>query len=80
MKIYHALKRALGLGPVLHPVEQGMAKRWIKQRLLAVFPELRGNPRALEAAYRSLSLEPRAGGPDEMETVFEIQVHREPDR
>jgi hypothetical protein len=79
MKVYHALKRALGFGPVVHPIDQGMAKRWVKQRLLAVFPELRGNPRALEAAYRSLSLEPRPGGPDEMETVFELQVHRDPD-
>ncbi len=79
MKLYHAIKKAFGFGPVVHPVDRGLAKRWIKQRLLAVFPELRGNPRALEAAYHSLSLEPRAGGEGEDETVYELQVHREPE-
>jgi hypothetical protein len=79
MKFYAAFKRALGLAPVVHPVDRGLAKRWIKQRLLAVFPELRGNPKALEAAYRALSLEPRPGGPGDAETVFELQVHREPE-
>ena len=67
-----AFKRALGLAPVVHPVDRGLAKRWIKQRLLVVFPELRGDPKALEAAYRALSLEPRPGGPGELETVFVI--------
>lgn len=79
MKISNTLQRVLGLGPVVRPVEVGLAKLWIKQRLASVFPELRGNPRALEAAYRSLSLEPRAGGPGENETVFEIACHREPE-
>jgi len=27
-----------------------MAKYWVKERLKVVFPELRGNPRALEQA------------------------------
>lgn len=80
MKLYAAFKRALGLAPVVHPVDASLAKRWVKQRLLAVFPELRGNPKALEAAYRQLSLEPTAGGEGEDETVFEIHVHREPDQ
>ena len=80
MKIFAAFKRALGMAPVIHPVDGGLAKRWIKQRLLAVFPELRGNPRALEAAYRALSLEPRPGGPGDEETVFEVQMHREPEQ
>jgi hypothetical protein len=80
MKLVEKFKRALGFAPLVHPIEQGLAKRWIKQRLLAVFPELRGNPRALDAAYRALDAEPTAGGPDEMETVFELNVHREPDR
>jgi hypothetical protein len=80
MKLYAAFKRALGMAPVVHPVDGGLAKRWVKQRLLAVFPELRGNPRALEAAYRALSLDPRPGGDGEEETVFELQVHREPEQ
>ena len=80
MKLYDAFKRALGLAPVVHPVDGGLAKRWVKQRLLAVFPELRGNPRALESAYRALGLTPREGEPGEDETVFELQMHREPDR
>ena len=79
MKIYAAFKRAIGLAPVVHPIDGGLAKRWIKQRLLVVFPELRGNPKALEAAYDALSLEPRPGGPGDLETVFELQVHREPE-
>lgn len=28
---------------------------------MSVYPELRDNPKALEAAYRSLSLDPRLG-------------------
>lgn len=80
MKFYEVFRRALGLAPVIHPVDRSLAKRWIKQRLLVVFPELRGNPQALEAAYRSLNLEPRPGGPGDAETVFELQVHREPEQ
>lgn len=80
MKLYAAFKRALGGAPVVHPVDGGLAKRWIKQRLLAVFPELRGNPRALEAAYRALSLEPKAGDQGDAEMVFELQAHREPEQ
>ncbi len=80
MSLLGAFKRALGMGPVVHPVDRSMAKRWVKQRLLAVYPELRGDPAALEAAYRSLSLDPQPGGPGDAEIVFEIQVHREPDR
>jgi hypothetical protein len=68
------LKRAFRSQPV-HPVESGMAKRWVKQRLLANYPELRNNPAALERAYRTLNLEARAGdGADEPNTVFEITL------
>ena len=41
----------------LHALDQRMAKEWIKKRLAALFPELRGNPQALEDAYQELSLE-----------------------
>jgi hypothetical protein len=54
-------RKALGREPVLHPVEQGMAKQWVKKRLVVVYPELKDDPKALEMAYRSLSMEPRLG-------------------
>ncbi len=66
-------KRAFHLEPKLHPLDRRVATRWIKQRLAALFPELRGNPQALEQAYRGLSLEPRLcdrGG----ETIFELTL------
>ena len=75
MNLLQFIKRAFSSEPELHPVDRGMAKRWIKQRLITVFPELRNNPRALERAYQTLSLEPRPnqepGGP---ETVFEMTI------
>lgn len=67
------IKRALRPEEPLHPIEQKMAKRWIKQRLVSVFPELRKDSVALERAYQSLSLEPRPGAEDgDGETVFEM--------
>lgn len=69
------IKRAFTSEPELHPVDRGMARQWIKQRLVAVFPELRNNPKALERAYRSLSLEPRAGSDSgKEETFFEMSL------
>ena len=41
----------------LHDIDRRMAKEWIKKRLAALFPELRGDPVALENAYRELGLE-----------------------
>src|SRR5580765_2986661 len=59
----------------LHPIDQKLAKRWIKQRLAAVFPQLRCNPKALEEAYQELSLEPRPGVEEgEADTVFEMRA------
>ena len=73
--LFSLIKRAFRSQPTIHPVEHGMARRWIKQRLVAVFPELRNNPTALERAYQTLSLEPRPGqGGDEAETVFELHA------
>jgi hypothetical protein len=69
------IKRAFSREPVLHPVERGMARRWIKQRLVTVFPELRNNPVALERAYQRLSLEAQSG--DEAsgsEMVFQMSI------
>lgn len=59
-------------GEPLHPLDRGLARQWIKRRLMAVFPELRRDPVALERAYRDLSLEPRPGGVGDMQTYFEV--------
>ena len=58
--------------PPLLPIERAMAKRWVKERLKRMYPDLRNDPRALEAAYRSLSLEPLAGQGEGGETLFEV--------
>ena len=67
------IKRAFRSEEPLHPIEQKMAKHWIKQRLVSVFPELRKDSAALERAYQSLALEPRPGTDEgDGETVFEM--------
>ncbi len=70
-------KRQLGLEKPLHPVERRMAKHWVKQRLMHIFPELRGDPEALEQAYRDLDLAARPGGGRGGETVFEAIIPRQ---
>ena len=49
-----------------------MAKRWVKERLKVLYPELRADPRALEAAYRDLSLEALPGAGEGGEALFEV--------
>lgn len=59
--------------PPLHPLDHGMIRKYVKQRLSVVYPELRTDTQALENAYHTLSLEPRPGiGKDEAPTVFEL--------
>ena len=70
--MFEFFKRKFRSEPKLHPIDRGMAKRWIKSRLLAVFPELRNDPHALEQTYKALSLEPRLGGEGGMQTHFEV--------
>ncbi|MEO6787344.1 MAG: hypothetical protein ABI318_14520 [Chthoniobacteraceae bacterium] len=77
MELYQLIKRALGFAPKIHPVDRGLARHWTKQRLASVFPELRGDARRLEAAYRALDLAPRASDTNPSEMVFEIGLHRE---
>ena len=73
--LFQLLKRAFGAEAPLHPIEQKMAKRWTKQRLVSVFPELRKDAVALERAYQSLSLDPRPGTDEsDGETVFEMSA------
>lgn len=72
--IFERIARAFRRQPKLHPVDRRMAKHWIKQRLVVVFPHLRNNPKALEAAYQSLSLEPRPGSEEgDADAVFEMK-------
>lgn len=70
-RVVNFLKSKL-YGEKLHPVDSGLAKQWIKRRLIAVFPELGYDPVALEQAYQGLSLEPRQGGVGDMQTYFEV--------
>jgi len=77
MEFYQLFKRALGLSPAIHPVDKGLARHWTKRRLAAVFPELRGDARRLEAAYRALDLAPRTSDTNPSEIVFEIGLHRD---
>lgn len=72
MNIFMFLKSKLQGEPPVHPVEGMMAKRWVKQRLKIMHPELRENPRALEKAYQSLSLEPHPGAGEGGEPLFEV--------
>jgi hypothetical protein len=57
----HLFTRILLPGPPerpLHAIDRRLAKEWIKKRLAGLYPELRGDPEALEAAYLELGLEP----------------------
>lgn len=68
-------KKKFGGDQKLHPIDRQMAKRWIKKRLCVVFPELRNDPRALEQAYRALSLEPRLGSEEgDAGVYFEMKL------
>lgn len=76
--LFQRIKDAFRRAPAVHPVENQMARRWTKQRLVAVFPQLRNNPRELERAYRSLSLEPQPGQEEgDAETVFVLSAPEE---
>ncbi len=79
MNLREFFNRALGRAPAVHPVDRGLARHWTKQRLAAVFPELRGDARALEAAYRALDLQPKPSDTDPTEVIFEVGMHREID-
>ncbi len=61
-----------GAAEQLAPMENRMAKRWVKERLKRLFPELRNNPQELEKAYRSLGIEPRPGAGKGGGVVYDI--------
>ena len=67
-------QRALKKAPPVSYVEGGMAKQWIKRRLLVLYPKLRNHPDALQTAYEELDLEPRRGTEEgEPYTYFEVK-------
>jgi hypothetical protein len=72
MKILEFLKSRLQGVPPITPVERILAKRWVKERLKRIFPELRNDPKALEEAYQALSLEPLPGAGKGGATLFEV--------
>lgn len=64
--------------PPVHPIDRRIAKRWVKERLKRVFPELRNDPAALERAYGELGLEPIEGAGKGGATVYKISVPGDP--
>ena len=73
--LLHFLKRSLTGEPPLHPVEVRQAESWIKRRLVLLYPKLRDNPKALEIAYRQLTLRSKKVETDSgNETVFELML------
>jgi hypothetical protein len=72
-------RKALGREPALHPIDQGLARQWVRKRLAVIYPELKNDPVALDAAYRSLSLEPRLGAEEgEQAAYFEMTLPGSP--
>lgn len=76
--LFQRIRAAFRREPELHPVDRQLARRWIKQRLVAVFPELRNNPVELERAYRNLGMDPQPGQEEgDAETVFVLTAPEE---
>lgn len=77
--VFERIRNAFRREPVLHPVDRQLARRWIKQRLVTVFPHLRNNPRELELAYRNLGMDPQPGQEEgDADTVFVLSAPEEP--
>jgi len=74
MTIFEFLRSKLQGEPPLHPIDRRMAKRWVKERLKKLYPELRLDPEALERAYQELGLEPQPGSGKGGATVFKITL------
>jgi hypothetical protein len=72
MSIFELIRQKLHGDPPLLPVERRLAKRWVKERLKRMYPELRDDPEALEQAYRSLDMQARTGIGKGGATMFEI--------
>jgi len=68
------LRQSLQGEEPIHPLEQKMAKRWVKERLKKIYPELRHDPDALDRAYQQLGMEPHEGVGKGACTVYEITL------
>ncbi|MEI6491920.1 MAG: hypothetical protein WCO94_05160 [Verrucomicrobiota bacterium] len=74
MTIFEFVRSRLQGEPPVHPIDRRIAKRWVKERLKRIYPELRLDPKALEQAYQDLGIEPREGTGKGGATVFEITL------
>ena len=74
MTILEFLRSRLQGEPPLHPMDRRIAKRWVKERLKRLYPDLRLDPKALEQAYQDLGIEPHEGSGKGGATVFEINL------
>ena len=74
MTILEFLRSKLQGEPPLHPMDRRIAKRWVKERLKRLYPELRLDPKALEQAYQDLGIEPHEGAGKGGATVFQITL------
>jgi hypothetical protein len=72
--IFEFLRIRLRGEPPIHPMDRMMAKRWVKERLKKMYPDLRADPRALEAAYQALSLDAHPGAGEGGENLFEVKL------
>jgi hypothetical protein len=73
--LFERIRNAFRREPVLHPLDRHLARRWIKQRLVAVFPQLRNNPAELERAYRNLGMDAQPGQEEgDADTVFVLNA------
>jgi len=57
-----------------HPLDQRIAKRWVKERIKRLFPQFRNDPEALDRAYQELGLEAHDGAGKGGATVYEITL------
>jgi hypothetical protein len=72
---FQRIRDAFRREPKLHPVDRQLARRWIKQRLIAVFPQLRNNPQELERAYRNLGMDAQPGHEEgDADTIFVLSA------
>lgn len=74
MTIFEFLRSKLNGEPALNPLDRRIAKRWVKERLKRLYPELRLDPKALEKAYADLGIQPHEGSGKGGATVFEITL------
>lgn len=76
--LFDFLRDKLAGEPPISPIDRRLAKRWVKERLKKVYPELRGDPEALERAYQDLGMEAHEGSGKGGAPIFEVRLPGEP--